>query len=230
MILRLYKPHYFLGFNSKLFNVRWKHIKFTVGIYIPFPGLSRTYVVTTDKKILLNYATAFPESSAWKKFLIPVSGLMALFVTALISVSILIYGGKESFISKSEVNKYGIEPSRLAATYGFKSGDKVLAINGNDFESYTNLLDPEIFMKEGSFYTIMREGKEVRIDIGAPSEAFEYKQERFLSIKAPFEVAQVAGGSAAERSGLQAGDRILKVEGVTITTIIDLRRELEKIH
>src|SRR5688572_27399145 len=104
-ILNLRAPHYFLGFNSGLFNIHWRQIKFSMGLYIPLPGLTRTYVVKQDKKIALNYVFDFPTSSVWKRFLISLSGLMMLFIMTILSFFILVYSSKDSYVSKNEVNK-----------------------------------------------------------------------------------------------------------------------------
>jgi regulator of sigma E protease len=154
------------------------------------------------------------------------SGIISMLVTGVLIFIVLTYLRTEYYIAKEEVNKYGIYPSPLAESYGFQRGDQVLAINEQDYEAYYDLVNPETYLTPGSRYSVLRNGKQVEIEI---TQSTDSRQDQpFLSLMVPFEVDVISPGSGAEQAGLKRGDQITKVNGKPIITFYDMREEISK--
>jgi regulator of sigma E protease len=167
LLLGVRNSHYFLGFGQRLFDFKIKGVLFTVGAFIPIFGLSRIYKIEGRFKKRPNYAWEFVERPLFKRFLATYGGVFSLFLSSLLIFITTAYFVEDQYISKEEINKYGIYPSPLAEQYGFQRGDRILKINGNDFERYEELLDPAIFESVGNSYTVSRKTEELIIKITA---------------------------------------------------------------
>lgn len=163
--LNVSERHYFLGFNPRLFAFEVKGVKFTVGLYIPIVGLARVYSIVDDKKHRARYPFEFFDQSILKRFIVTMSGACALFLTGLLTIIGVNYFEKESIISKDEVNRHGIYASEWTKKIGFQTGDKIIAVNGRDYEQFYDLIDPKVLGNPDSYYTIRRGSNEVTINI-----------------------------------------------------------------
>lgn len=112
-----------------------------------------------------------------------------------------------------------VEKDSPAASYGFKTGDKVLKV-GN-----TAILDPEIFYKEivkkGAFdVTIERDGKTLTLD-NVKSDALTKYQTYIIGVMLDqnsneAKVAEANSDSPAQKAGILPGDVIVKVNSTLI--------------
>ncbi len=223
ILLGVHNKHYFLGFGSKgLFEFKIRGVVFTVGIFIPVYGLARIYKIEGRFKKRPNYAWEFSEVSLIKRLLTTYSGVLALLVSSLIIFIVIAFFVKDQYISKEEINKHGIYPSPLAAHFGFQPGDRVLKINGKDFDRYEELISPAIFEMEKSSYTVLRQNEELVIEITA-IDFDSHINEPFLKIMAPFEIESVTPNSPASEIGLQRGDRIVKLNERQIHSLPEMQ-------
>ena len=62
------------------------------------------------------------------------------------------------YISKEEMNKYGILPNAVGINMGFQPGDKIINISGKDFTKFNELISPKHLLAADGYYTIERNG------------------------------------------------------------------------
>jgi len=225
--LRIHDKHYFLGFGDRLFDFRIKGVLFTVGKFVPIYGLAKIYKIEDGFKKRPTHAWEFSDRPLFKRFLVTYAGVFTLLVGSLIIFISASYLRDDVYISKAEVNKYGVYPSQLADHYGFQPGDRVLKINGKDFERYDELIDPKICEAPGNAYTVTRRGEDVIIKITSVRIS-DGEHEPFLQLMVPLEIDSVAPNSPAEAINLQEGDRIMKVNDRTIYRFQDMQREFRR--
>jgi regulator of sigma E protease len=227
IIFRVNNRHYFLGFGNSLFEFKVKDVLFTVGIFIPVFGLARFYKVEDYARKRPDYPWQFSDRPLLIRVLVTYGGVMSLFLSALIILIAIRFFVSDRFISREEINKHGIYPSALAEQYGFERGDKVLTVNGRDFESYHELLDPDVYAKAGNTFKVVRNGAEliIRVPEGDHDLAPRYL---FLELMAPVIIDSVLSGSPAEEIGLQKEDRIARVNGVRVDKVNDMREAFSK--
>lgn len=224
ILLRIHNNHYFLGFGDRLFDFRIKGVLFTVGKFVPIYGLARIYKIEEGFKKRPTHAWEFSERPLFKRFLVTYAGVFSLLVVSLLIFISVAYFRDDVYISKAEVNKYGVYPSPLAEQFGFQPGDRVLKINGKDFERYDELIDPKAYETPNNSYTVKRRGEDLIIKVTSLNSTV-WHPEPFLQLMAPLEIDSVVPNSPAEAINLQKGDRIMKVNDRTICRLQDMQEE-----
>jgi regulator of sigma E protease len=226
-VLRKSPQHFFLGFDPAFFTFSCRNVKFTLGIYIPIIGLSRIYSCDTAGKKQLFYPWQLQRTSVIQRLFLTYSGVATLFVFGVLAAIFSVYSSSEQYIAKGEVMKYGVYPSAQARTVGFLPGDKVIAVNGKDYNDFTELIRPEIIYSLQTNYTILRNGQKLILPLTNASSQNSPPQELFLSINAPFAVKIVLPGSPAENAGILPNDRIVKVNGYPVTSFQEMNAYFE---
>jgi regulator of sigma E protease len=221
ILLKVTETHYFLGYNPKLVRFPIRNVTFNIGFYIPIVGLSPIYALT-DGEQRMKYPWEFNQHSLIRRFIATFGGALGLLSAGVLIFIVQAYFTTESFITKEEVNKHCIYPSEWAVESGFLTGDKIIAINGKDYREYNELINPHILLAPETSYTVVRDGKQLQVRIKDIPEDFINSGELFLSLHAPFEIAQVTPGSPADVAGIKPGDRITKVNGQTVVKFTEM--------
>jgi len=193
---------------------------------IPFGG----YVKMLDEREgpvePAELARAFNRQSVWKRFAIVIAGPLFNFAFA-----VLVYAG---------LFMYGLPEARpllasppqgtLAAAAGLQAGDTVRAIDGEAIATWQELrwrvLQAALQREAVKLETLDERGHiaVVTLDLrGFPTAEVESDVLERVGLRlyrpplAPL-LGQIVAGGAAERAGLQPGDRILRVDGAPIQT------------
>lgn len=217
--------HYFLGYGSRpLFHFRVRGILFSVGVFIPFFGLAKIYKVEGNLKKRADYSWEFFDKPLLARLVVTYSGVLSLLLVGIFSFIFTTYTRSDTFISKEEVDKYGIYPSPLAEHHGFQKGDRILTINGKVYQRFDDLLEPENYHE--STFTILRNGEEISLEF----KKVDFKKLRnrmFIEIWAPFEIDSVLADSPAEKINLVRGDRIVGVNGQEIIKLSEMTKAFD---
>lgn len=128
-----------------------------------------------------------------------------------------------------------ISPDSPAAVAGLQEGEEIVAVNGKPTPIWQVVMDslaPSLLERQITEITVRRDGRErvVQVDMTL-AQTDEDSEDFFATFGAypsyrtiPPRVVQVLPDSAAERAGLQSGDQIISIDGVTIAsnqTLID---------
>jgi regulator of sigma E protease len=222
ILLKVKEAHYFLGSGNQLFSFRIANTQFSVGRYIPIVGLANIYTIIDGTRQRTKYPWEFFEQSIGRRLMVTLGGAVAVFVFGLLTSIVVTYVTTEKIITKEEVNRYGIYPSPQAREWGFEKGDKIVAINGKDYDDYTDLISPDEIVNPNIYYTVERNGKKMDIKPAKLMETFSYRDQLFISLYAPFEVDIVKPKSAAEAAGILPGDKITMVNGQPIVKFTEM--------
>ncbi len=158
----------------------------------------------------------FRAKPAWQRLIVMLGGVIVNVVVGMVIFIGILYFIGDSFISNTYVNDHGgIQAMELAQQIGFKTGDKVIKINGQDFEYFDDISKPDVLLTQNSTYTVLRDGKEVTISI--PSDFIEKfnKKEAVMTFLWPRRIPSVdliADSSVAKRI-LKKGDVIVEAQG-----------------
>jgi regulator of sigma E protease len=175
----------------------------------------------------MKYPWEFHEIPIIKRFVATLGGAITLFIFGISVFVAITYFQEDSIITKEEVNRLGIYPSSFAEELGFRRGDKVIAINGKDYEQYADFFKPDLMLSTETYYTVLRDGKEIRIDLRGTMEELVTDNRPYLLLDAPFEVRETFLNGPAANVGIQAGDRIRKVNGHPIVKYLDMNHEFD---
>ncbi|GAB4335770.1 MAG: RIP metalloprotease RseP [Flammeovirgaceae bacterium] len=210
-----------IGFPPKIFAFKYGETDYSLGA-LPLGGfvkISGMIDESLDKAHLKNEPQPweFRSKPAWQRLIVMLGGIIFNVITGVCIFIALAYSLGEQYLSKDEANKHGIYVNELGKQIGLQTGDKIIKINGRDYQNFNEIRNPLLLMESNSYYTVLREGKE--IDIKIPNNFIDLlsedngKNSNFVSPLFTFHVGDVKKDSPAEKSGLKKDDKIIAING-----------------
>src|SRR5688572_2058429 len=212
-----------IGFPPKLFSFKKGETEYALSLiplggYVKISGMIDESLDTETMK-LPPQPWEFRAKPAWQRLIVMLGGIFVNVVVGVLIFIGIIYVYGESYILKDVVNQSGgYQVGPVGATLGLKTGDKIVKINGQDFDYYEEILKPATLLSTDGTYTIDRDGQLIEIPIPSDfiekfnkkSNASDFVAPRFDPI-----VGRLEKGTLAARI-LKPGDRILEINGAPI--------------
>lgn len=162
----------------------------------------------------------FRSKPAWQRLIVMLGGIIVnVIMGILIFISLtFIYG--DEYIPKDTVNDNGgIHAREFAEEIGLKTGDKIVKINGQDFEDFQQITEADNLLTQDAYYTVLRDGQEIKIDIPTNFiEKFSDKESAANFVAPRFKpvIGEIEEKSIASRVGLQVDDEFIKINGIPV--------------
>ena len=211
------------GFGKRLFGKRWKGTDYRVSA-IPLGGYVKVVGLGPDESTITEGSSreAAPVGKRWQRALILLAGpLMNLVLALLLHTAVFALGAQVPAYELEPPVVKVVEPGSPGAAAGFRSGDRILSINGKETPRW----------RDAQFIFAMnaREKLEVRLDRGGATQTLTVTPRAttkydlgdaglypdFGTSVRP-RVAMVVRGSPADAAGLKKGDVILTIGGEEI--------------
>ncbi len=148
---------------------------------------------------------------AWQRFLIISGGVLVNFILALVIYSMVLFTWGEEYLPTKNLT-YGVACDPLAEEMGFRNGDKIISLDGNEVESFTQIA-PLMVLETISKVTIERNGELMDIEIDSKHIPQQLKTATLFQPRYPLELALVAPESEAEKAGFKVGDKLAAING-----------------
>ena len=223
-----------IGFPPKIWGKKFGETEYSIGA-LPLGGfvkISGMIDESMDTESMKKEPEPweFRSKPAWQRLIVMLGGIIVNVITGIIVFITLVFIFGKPFIPKEEVNKYGIYVTKLGEKLGFERGDKIVALNGQDFENFTRVTEMDFLLQDGSYYTVLRNGNEVKLTI--PEDflnEFSKKENKgpFVSPLTPFKVGKVTAKSPADSAGLKKDDQIVKFNNTSVTFFEDFSEMLQ---
>ncbi len=168
---------------------------------------------------------AFNNKSLGQRTLIVAAGPIFNFIFAIAAYWVMFIAGIDDF--KPVVGE--IQNESIAARSGFKTGDKILAVDGNKTPTWSRVIDTtvaNVVSAKKVNFTIQRsptEEKDISVDLSqisidemASGKLFKAIGLSPARIILPAIIGEIISDGAAEKAGLQAGDEIRSVNGEAV--------------
>jgi len=135
----------------------------------------------------------------------------------------------EQYLPTSEVNKYGISVDSMAYEFGFRDGDKILAVDGQYIERFNDVA-MQIILEKAKTVEVERNGKDTVITLpeDAVTRLLGKQDANFITYRTPFIVDKVVENSAAEAGGLQTGDVIIGINEIETPYYQDFVKNIKR--
>ena len=225
-----------IGFPPKIWGKKYGNTEYSFGM-IPLGGFVKISGMI-DESLDVKSMQAIPQpyefrsKPAWQRLIVMMGGII---VNVLLGIFIFIgfkYTQGDTYLSKQELNKYGIVAYELGESIGLKTGDRILKINGKDYKSFRDLFSPAVLLSSDGYFTVDRNGEIITLNI--PNDfvdkfADENNAQRFISFRLIFDVGAVIEGSPADLGGLQVGDKIRALNGTEIKYYDQLQDNLDSL-
>ncbi|MGV3505148.1 MAG: RIP metalloprotease RseP [Adhaeribacter sp.] len=223
---------YAIGFPPKVVSKQIGETEYMIGA-IPLGGFVKISGMIDESLDTAAISEApkpyeFRAKPAWQRLIVMMGGILVNVITGIIIFILLTYQYGEPYLPTQEV-KFGVVPNELGTEMGFRTGDKIVAINGQPFENFEDIYEPDVLLAKNGYYTVDRGGRQVRVDIPADlmdKMADNKDQIRFVEVILPFKVGKVSKGDGADEAGVQAGDRIVQVGNTATPYFHNLQQAL----
>lgn len=212
-----------IGFPPKIWSFKKGETEYAIsaiplGGYVKISGMIDESLDTEAMK-LPPQPWEFRAKPAWQRLIVMLGGIFVNVVVGVLIFIGLTYIYGDTYLLKDVINERGgFAVGSIGESLGLKSGDKIVAINGKDFEYADDITKPETLLNATS-YTIERNGE--RIEIAIPTNFIEKFSERgssedFIGPRVEAVVDRVEDKTMAKKVGLQNGDRITAINGVPV--------------
>ncbi|QFZ54308.1 RIP metalloprotease RseP [Oceanihabitans sp. IOP_32] len=150
----------------------------------------------------------FRSKPAWQRLIIMLGGVTVNFLLAIFIYIGMSYFYGDNFLPNNNIKDGVLIESTVANNAGLLTGDKILAVDGNSIENFSEISEKVLFGKQ---VTVERDGEQVSITLPEDflAQLIDANESRFISLRQPFVVVQVPDTSANKLSGLKKGDVIV---------------------
>jgi len=223
-----------IGFPPKIWGKKFGDTEYSFGM-IPLGGFVKISGMIDESLDVTAMRVApqpheFRSKPAWQRLIVMMGGII---VNVILGVIIFIgfkYTQGDTYLSKQELNKYGIVAYELGESIGLKTGDRILDINGEDYERFRDLASPAVLLSSDGYFTVNRDGK--RLTIPIPNDfvddfAEEKNAQKFIFYRLIFDIGAVIEGSPADLGGLRVGDKIIALNGAEIEFYDQLQASMD---
>jgi len=225
-----------IGFPPKIAGFQWGDTEYSIGA-IPLGGFVKISGMVDESMDTAQLASEpqpweFRAKPAWQRLIVMLGGIIVNVITGIIIFVTLVYSNGETYFSRDQVIENGIVAYEYGEAIGLKTGDKILDVNGQSYQSIGELSSGSALLSENGYYTVERQGEKIKVEIPKgfinsfnSEEAFS----KFIAVRFPFEVGSVEPGTGAEKMGIAAGDQIIAVNGSPITYFDEMQAALQQV-
>jgi regulator of sigma E protease len=163
----------------------------------------------------------FRSKPAWQRLIVMLGGIFVNVVVGILIFIGITYAFGDTYLLKDVINDNGgFQVGPVGESIGLQTGDKIVKINGRDYEYLEELIRPETLLSSNASYTVDRNGQLIEIPIPANFiQKFNKKETagNFIYYRFPPAISGTKPGSVAAKMGLEKGDRIVEMNGTPIT-------------
>nr|WP_255495861.1 RIP metalloprotease RseP [Paludibacter sp. 221] len=164
----------------------------------------------------------------WQRLPIITGGVIFNFILAvIIFIGMLFVNGKEYFPIQNA--KYGLEYTQLMLDNGFHNGDNIIAINGETTKDRADIVE-RILIEGKRDISVLRGGETICVELPADfsQQVLAANDNNLFSVRQPFVVHDVMGGTPAAKANILAGDSIIGVNGKSMFIFQEIAKELNE--
>ncbi|MEN6453828.1 MAG: RIP metalloprotease RseP [Prolixibacteraceae bacterium] len=155
----------------------------------------------------------FRSKKAYQRLLIMTGGVLMNFIFAFVIYIGVLYAWGTAYLPVENV-KYGIAVSETGEKIGLQDGDKILSVDHQYVKDFNKIM-PTVVLDNAKTIQVLRNGKEIDVDISIQDLALLIKSKEVITYRIPFDfkVDKVLDDFPAKKAGLKKGDVFLDLDG-----------------
>lgn len=159
----------------------------------------------------------FRAKPVWQRIIVISAGVIFNLILAAIIFAGIAFTYGDQIIPPSSVKGIYVPQHSVAADAGFKTGDRIVKVNGKEFNDFSKYFSVDMIMSDSLVYTVERGGQLLNVPVNQ-KYLDRINKEGFISLEdaLPSRISGVVGGSPADKAGLQGGDDIVAIEGDSV--------------
>ncbi len=202
-----------VGFGKAL--AEWRHGDTVYSIAaLPLGGFVKMAGESPDDDEATGAPDEFMAKPWWQRFVVVTGGPAANLIFALVANTLIGIVGIDYQMQPTIIDRVG----EVAEAHGFRPGDQIVALNGEPVDQWHKLI---VEKDEGAVLVGVQRGGG-RLALEVPGAEFA----GVVADLAPWSdtvVGEVNVGLPAYQAGLLAGDRIQAIDGVPVSSWLDMR-------
>jgi len=211
---------FFDAWGKKLFSFKRGDTEYGIG-WLPLGGYVKIAGMideSMDKEAMKSEPEPweFRSKPAWQRFIVMIGGIVVNLILGYVIFTGYILKYEQNYLSKDVVNEDGIYAGAIAKEIGLQNGDKLISVNGNEYDRFQDYASLEVFF--GADLVIERDGQQKTIDV--PGDFFKILKKNKSAFIEPYGSVLIDELSDelpyAKRSGMLKGDQIAKVNGMDV--------------
>ena len=225
---------FFDAFGVKLFKFKKGDTEYGIG-WLPLGGYVKIAGMvdeSLDKEQLKSEPEPweFRSKPAWQRLIVMIGGVVVNVILGIVIISGLTFSQGETYVPTSVINERGgIYVSPEAQKWGLKTGDQIIALNGEKVDNLMgSFMSPEFLTNDKKEVTVIRNNETVNVSLPANIEnSFSMSSE--LPLIAPryqFDVKRVVGGSPADKAGVVDGDAFIAIDSIAFGSFFEFKEIL----
>jgi len=149
----------------------------------------------------------FRSKPAWQRLIIMLGGVTVNFLLAILIYIGMSYYYGDRILPINNINDGVLVESTVANKAGILTGDKIISVDGEEIEHFSQISEKVLFGKE---ITIERNGEQSVVTLPEDflSQLIDSKEKKFIDLRMPFVIAEVPDTSFNKGSGIIKGDII----------------------
>lgn len=234
-VFKIRVEKFYIFFNPWFSLLKWKRGDTEYGLgwlplggYVKIAGMIDESMDTEQMKAPVK-PDEFRAKPAWQRFLVMIAGVVMNILLAVVIYTGIRYVHGEAYMANADV-KWGYEFSEAGESLGFRDGDRVVAIDGEEIDDVNEIRSLLLLTDDARRVTVVRDGRETEFTI--PFEKLlemrrRREYENLYVLRVPFIVDSVMSESAAA-AGLRHGDEVVAcgdVESVDAATVTESLNE-----
>jgi regulator of sigma E protease len=170
----------------------------------------------------------FRAKPAWQRLIIMIGGVVVNVIVGIVIYSMILWSYGKTVLPVDEA-KYGVHCDKLMYQYGFRDGDKILALDGVRPQS-ADEINKRLQLDDPSEVTIERYGEIMNISL--PEDfgqiLLDSGVKGAFSLRIPFVIDSVSPNMPAAYAGIMRGDSIVGINNLYTPYYQEIARELRQ--
>ena len=216
-----------IGFPPKIFSFKKGDTQYVLGAtplggYVSIAGMIDE---SMDDEFLEQEPKEdeFRSKPVWQRMIVITAGVIFNAILAVIIYTGIALSYGEEVIPIESVDSLYIPEESVAHEIGFRTGDRIVGINGERVEYFNEIFNPAAITGRDLSFMIERDGSVQNLST-PPNFLDQIGEQGFLTQNntLPSRISMILEGSPAEEAGFQAGDRVVSINGQSIDYWIQL--------
>tara|TARA_B100000579_G_scaffold203923_1_gene166712 strand:+ start:56 stop:1402 length:1347 start_codon:yes stop_codon:yes gene_type:complete len=207
-------------FKKKIGETEWGIGWLPLGGYVKIAGMIDE---SMDKEQMAKPPKSweFRSKPSWQRLIVMLGGVTINFILAIIIYIGLAYSYGSSSISLNSIDDGFVITNPILKEAGFKTGDKIITVDGQTLETYSDLRKSII---GSTYYQVERDGNilEIQLPVDFLGKLSSSEDMSSFEFRMPFIIQSVSEESLNKDYDIRQGDRIVSVNGQEIKYVDQL--------
>ena len=207
-------------FKKKIGETEWGIGWLPLGGYVKIAGMIDE---SMDKEQMAKPPKSweFRSKPSWQRLIVMLGGVTINFILAIIIYIGLAYSYGSSSISLDSIDDGFVITNPILKEAGFKTGDKIITVDGQILETYSDLRKSII---GSTYYQVERDGNilEIQLPVDFLGKLSSSEDMSSFEFRMPFIIQSVSEESLNKDYDIRQGDRIVSVNGQEIKYVDQL--------